>query len=783
MKTDIYKELFTLSPFGLALVEVNTGKFVKINQSFENLLLYNKDELSKINFWDLILEEDRSRKESKHIKILIKDEQEISVKITYFLLEESDNLIWVQIEENKEQKEYDILYEDNKTLLEYITIENSLEKIFTKLINFAQMRNPDIICSILLLDKEKRHLLSGSAPNLPDFYTKAVNGVEIGEKIGSCGSAAYKKERVIVENIDTHENWQAFLDLTKKANLHSCWSEPIISSENEILGTFAIYTNSHKYPSSFEIKVIETYSNLASKAIEKDNYTKEIIKREKELEQLFNNTQIGLMYVSSKRILIKANQKLSEIFGYDSKEEMVGLNLSKFHLSKEKFEEFGKRYFNALKDGDKLDIEYQVKKKDNSIIWCQISGSTINKGDLSKGVLWMIKDISLTKKHEEELKKLNQDTEKLANSQKLLLSLFDTGDTVLFNWKNDENWTFEHVSLSAKKLFGYEKEEFLSGKISYHSCIHEDDFETVCNEVSNAIEKNLDYFKHKPYRVITKDGTEKIVLDNTVTLKNKNGEITNFIGYIVDISEQTKNQELIYHQSKIASIGEMLGNISHQWRQPLSAISTLATGSKLKKELEILSDNEFDNNMDLINNNAQYLSKTIDDFRNFFTSDATNKKQTNLKETFNTIYSLIKDSYRSSNINIIFDVPDTNLLINENIFVQAMLNILNNARDALDTNKEIEDKYVFVNLNKNEDNYLLIIKDNANGIPPKIKDKIFEPYFTTKHKSQGTGIGLYMTNQIISKQLQGKIIVNNVNYTYKDKFYTGASFEIKIPIL
>ena len=237
----------------------------------------------------------------------------------------------------------------------------------------------------------------------------------------------------------------------------------------------------------------------------------------------------------------------------------------------------------------------------------------------------------------------------------------------------------------------------------------------------------------------------------------------------------------MYHQSKIASMGEMLGNISHQWRQPLSVISSLATGARLKKELDLLPANEFYESMDLINKNAQYLSKTIDDFRNFFISDANSLIEINLKNSIEKVFSLIKDSFRSSNINTIFSIKDVYLISNENVFIQALLNIFNNARDAL-KESDITEKYVFIDLFRENDNYILTIKDNAGGIPDNIINKIFEPYFTTKHKSQGTGIGLYMTNQIITKHLKGQITVNNVSYYYNNKKYNGACFEIKVPI-
>ncbi len=912
-----FEQLIDLLPIGIAMIDFESGHFLKVNKSLLKSTGYSKKEFLNLDFWD-ITPKKYKKQEKQQIKDLIKykkfgpnekeyirkDGSKYPIKISGFLLSNSDGkeVVWGLIEDITLAKQDEIIYKDNKKLLEYIAIESSLTKSLRKIVRLAEKRNKGSMCSILLLDKEKKYLFTACAPSLPNFYTEAINGIEIGEKVGSCGSATYKKQRVVVKNIDTHENWQDYLELTKKANLHSCWSEPIFSSKNEILGSFAIYTNKHKYPTNFEKNLIETYSSLVSKALEKDLNTKEIIEREIEVEQLFDNTQIGVMYSSSKGVITKANQKLAKIFGYENALSMIGINLKKLHISEEKFKEFKNGYLNILENNSKLEIEYQLQKKDASIIWCEMSGKTLSPNDFSKGIIWMIKDISLRKttelqlrtseilnknilstipdliwlkdkngvyitcnpefekyfgkKHSEIIGKTDYDItsvevsnfykkrdliamqakktvineewithniskektlleiskkalidqdgnmigilgighnitkrkekeeelKRLTNEQNVLLSLFDKGDTVLFKWKNDENWSTDYVSSNIEKLFGYKKEEFLSNKINYIACIHKDDLDTVVKEVEVALKENLDYFKHKPYRIITKDGEEKWILDNTVTLKNEEKEITDAIGYIIDITEQVKNQELLFQQSKIASLGEMLDNISHQWRQPLSAISSLATGCKLKKEINILETEEFNENMDLINNNAQYLSKTIDDFRNFFVDNSNIKKITNLKDTFEIIYSLVKDSFKNSNIEIIFNLENSKIMLNENIFIQAILNILNNSRDALNEKNHNDFKYVFIDLKKNENYYFLSIKDNAGGIPSNIIDKIFEPYFTTKHKSQGTGIALYMTNQIITKHLLGEINVRNCHYSYNNKKFDGAIFEIKIPI-
>ena len=330
------------------------------------------------------------------------------------------------------QKQYEFIYKDTKQVLEYIAIHDDLSKILDKIVYLAEQRNHGSMCSVLLLDKSKLHLLSGSAPSIPDFYNKAIDGIEIGEKVGSCGSAVFKKKRVIIENMDTHENWKPYLELTQKANLHACWSEPIFSSKDEILGSFAIYNTITKSPSDFELKLISSYAHLASVAIEKE-YNSKLLKANElqsleqtkiankklkmkadELSQLIDNALTGLMYVTKDRVVIKANHRLADILGYDNPQEIIGLSMSELHLSQDRFVAFGKKYFDPLKYKEKSNIEYRLQKKDGSSIWCELSGKIINDNEnmeFNNSVLWVINDISKRKKLEKKLEKRTEEIE------------------------------------------------------------------------------------------------------------------------------------------------------------------------------------------------------------------------------------------------------------------------------------------------------------------------------------------------------------------------------------
>jgi signal transduction histidine kinase len=243
-------------------------------------------------------------------------------------------------------------------------------------------------------------------------------------------------------------------------------------------------------------------------------------------------------------------------------------------------------------------------------------------------------------------------------------------------------------------------------------------------------------------------------------------------------------ERMLIEQSKLAAMGEMIGNIAHQWRQPLAVITATASGIEFENEFDTLTPNKIDESMKQIVKSAKYLSQTIDDFRDFFMKKNSGGLTSSLKEFLEKSIDLTTASFQNNYIEVIQDIKDdVNVYGDTNQLSQAIINILNNARDAL---KEIEQdsKCIFIVTAQKEDKSIKIsIKDNAGGIEEHILDRVFEPYFTTKHKSRGTGLGLYITYQIIVHNLNGKIEVKNEQFEYKGETYTGANFIITLPII
>jgi len=262
---------------------------------------------------------------------------------------------------------------------------------------------------------------------------------------------------------------------------------------------------------------------------------------------------------------------------------------------------------------------------------------------------------------------------------------------------------------------------------------------------------------------------------NYVSLKN------NKLLTLQNTTEMRKKEKMLFEQSKMSAMGEMIGNIAHQWRQPLSVISTVSTGMEIEQQYDILDKEKILKNCKIIDKNAQYLSKTIDDFRDFLKSDSSQKEEFTIKENLDSFYSLVEASSKTHNIKMDINIKDNIKLYSyPNQLLQVYINLFHNSKDAF--SKESNNRLITIDVYSKNNMMIISYKDNAGGIPEDILHKIFEPYFTTKHKSQGTGLGLHMTYKII-KNLQGSIESYNTDFVYNKQNYKGANFIIKVPII
>ncbi len=265
------------------------------------------------------------------------------------------------------------------------------------------------------------------------------------------------------------------------------------------------------------------------------------------------------------------------------------------------------------------------------------------------------------------------------------------------------------------------------------------------------------------------DELENLVSIRTKELENLNKELDIKIKNAIE--ENSKNEQMLIQQSRLAAMGEMIGNIAHQWRQPLNALGLVVQNIYYSYEMGDLDKEYLEHSMNKSKKLTSQMSKTIDDFRNFFRP---NKRQETfgISEGIQSVCELVSASYNNHNIEITTNLDDSLMAIGyPNEFSQVLLNIFTNAKDALLEKKILKPKVSVRSFAKN-DKIILEIEDNAGGIDEKIIKKIFDPYFTTKSKKSGTGIGLYMSKMIIENSMKGKISVHNST--------EGAVFRIEI---
>ncbi|MEI6306108.1 MAG: GAF domain-containing protein [Deltaproteobacteria bacterium] len=296
-----------------------------------------------------------------------------------------------------------------------------------------------------------------------------------------------------------------------------------------------------------------------------------------------------------------------------------------------------------------------------------------------------------------------------------------------------------------------------------------------------------------PYHVM-QSGKSGWATDSTVPLLDSKGAVIGLIGAVSEISdyksyeealvrlnenlearvaeEVQKNREkdkIMIHQGRMAEMGEMISNIAHQWRQPLNNLALMLQDLDSLNSHGELTPEALHQEVEKAVGVIIYLSHTIDDFRFFFLKDR-EKSRFSINLAIDKAVNLLTPGLNSHNINISVEASEVIEVVGyANEYSQAVLNIINNARDVL-IERKVERPEIAIRILKEDGRSAVTVSDNAGGIDPDIIFRIFEPYFSTKFHAQGTGIGLYMSKTIIEKNMGGEISVSNVK--------NGAEFKI-----
>jgi signal transduction histidine kinase/DNA-binding NarL/FixJ family response regulator len=342
---------------------------------------------------------------------------------------------------------------------------------------------------------------------------------------------------------------------------------------------------------------------------------------------------------------------------------------------------------------------------------------------------------------------------------------------------------FKSYNKKFLEFFGYKNESdiykdfsCICEKFVYYSCKECLSKENELTWIENILENSNNIHKVK---MIDKNNIEHIFIINIKeTTYNQDKH------YIVVFSDVTqlerlhedklKKEIILAEQQKMASMGNMIGNITHQWRQPLNVISSTMSSIKFKYEMNKLDIEKMIDDVSRVGELTHYLSETIDTFRNFIKEKKVFTQiliQDRIDLALKIVEPVLKDNYIETRKEIDYSKPIyVSLVLGE--FIEVLINIINNAKDAIVENR-VEDRWIKLKLEEKDTNILITVEDNGKGIPVDIINNIFEPYFTTKDADIGTGLGLDMSYNIVVNSLNGKLYVENSEH--------GAKFFIEIP--
>ncbi len=250
-------------------------------------------------------------------------------------------------------------------VLDSVSTGHSLQQILEMLVKQIELESPEMICSVLLVDERKKRLFLGAAPNLPDFYNEAINGIVCGIGEGSCGTAAFTGETVIVENIQTHPYWMNYKDLANRAGLRACWSQPILSSAGKTIGTFAIYYSNPRAPTEDDLTLIKESATLAAVAIERYQINESI----KKLSLAVQHSPNVVVITDIEGVIEYVNPKFTDVTGYDS-EDVMGKTpsiLSSGEMKNAVYEDL----WQTLLDGREWRGEMHNRRKNGELYWAK----------------------------------------------------------------------------------------------------------------------------------------------------------------------------------------------------------------------------------------------------------------------------------------------------------------------------------------------------------------------------------------------------------------------------
>ncbi|MBU0632357.1 PAS domain S-box protein [bacterium] len=476
-------------------------------------------------------------------------------------------------------------------------------------------------------------------------------------------------------------------------------------------------------------------------------------------EQTFKTAQIGIVHKSLDGSFLDVNEYMCKLIGY-TKEELLCLNAREITHPDDREKET--RYIQQLLDKkrESFHIEKRYIHKNGNTIWISLSAILIrDSDDQPLYFISIIQDISQIKMLMLELEAKKNELESIIRFAPNPIMLYAEDGTVLMindAWEEITGYTIKDIPTIER----WNEKSSINKK-------------PVKQLDTDKLFKNKTRFDMGEVTVETKNGRQLTWLLSFSPLNDLYNDQRVVISSAMDVTEIHKNEELMLAQSRQAAMGDMIGMIAHQWRQPLSVIGMVANNLKASIQLnQNVSPDEIEKLTDVLNEQTQYLSHTIDDFRTFFKPEKA-KEMISLCKIYEKLRNMIQKTIENNDITLNFiNKCETEFYTYPNELIQVLLNLINNAKDAIKERK-VKDPTIEIHTSYTKDKLTITVSDNAGGIDASVINNLGEPYVSTK-KQNGTGLGIYMSLIILNKHFNGTLKWENRN--------GGSSFIIELPL-
>ena len=716
-----------------------------------------------------------------------------------------------RVKEQETREYYSRFIEEERRVLELVATGAPLKEVLDTLTAGIERMSPDCLCSILLLDEDGRRLREGAGGSLPKEYMRIVDGLEIGPDVGSCGSAAFRNETIIVEDIASDYRWAAAKELPMGFGLRSCWSVPIRDANKRVLGTFAMYHRKPAYPEPADLAVVEAGAHLAGNAIERLTSERKLRENIERLGLAEEAAHFGIWESDPARQIMTISAGLASLLGIP-KGASLRLPQDEFarFLHPDHWAAMQVAVDQAVADRQPFRIEIQSVTQDGSVRWHRVQGRAEYAGDQAQRLIGATIDITHEKEMQLSLDQARANAEAAGQAQREveqanaeLAAIVECAGTAIIS--QDLSGNVLTWNRGAERVYGFSAAEMIgntmamlipSGRVGEDMAMMD---KLRHGEGTHLLETT---------RLTKSNGVIHILLTLS-PIRNREGDIVGAAQVAWDVTPVKQLERQLAHTQKLESIGQLAAGIAHEINTPIQYIGD--NGKFLEeafRDLVALADEGRETSGTNSPSEAAPARRQVDEGVLDYHRTEVPKAIEELLEGVDQVARIVRAMKEFSHPGPMEKIPvDINRGIESTIMVsrnewkyvaeittdldrrlppvpclagelnQVILNLIVNAAQAIAETPQGAAAKGSIHISTRQDGSFaeIRVKDSGPGIPKAIQSKVFDPFFTTKPVGKGTGQGLALAHAVIVQKHGGSIGLES-------QPGAGAAFILRLPL-